>query len=76
MEELFVETKVESLEGNKVKVTVTVDAADIDGRIKKTYKDFARKYNFPGFRKARPRARLSTTPSAPRRSSAPSPRSC
>ena len=25
MEELFVETKVESLEGNKVKVTVTVD---------------------------------------------------
>ena len=32
------ETKVESLEGNKVKVTVTVDAADIDGRIKKTYK--------------------------------------
>ena len=36
------ETKVESLEGNKVKVTVTVDAADIDGRIKKTYKDFAR----------------------------------
>ena len=37
MEELFVETKVESLEGNKVKVTVTVDAADIDGRINKTY---------------------------------------
>ena len=53
MEELFVETKVESLEGNKVKVTVTVDAADIDGRIKKTYKDFARKYNFPGFRKGK-----------------------
>ena len=51
------ETKVESLEGNKVKVTVTVDAADIDGRIKKTYKDFARKYNFPGFRKGKaPRA--------------------
>ncbi|WP_418389974.1 trigger factor, partial [Adlercreutzia sp.] len=47
------ETKVESLEGNKVKVTVTVDAADIDGRIKKTYKDFARKYNFPGFRKGK-----------------------
>ena len=34
-------------------VTVTVDAADIDGRIKKTYKDFARKYNFPGFRKGK-----------------------
>ena len=36
MEELFVETNVESLEGNKAKVTVTVDAVDIDGRINKT----------------------------------------
>ncbi len=53
MEDVFVETKVESLEGNKVKVTVTVDAADIDGRIGKTYKDFARRYNFPGFRKGK-----------------------
>ncbi|MEC4176003.1 trigger factor [Adlercreutzia sp. R21] len=47
------ETKVEALEGNKAKVTVTIDAADIDGRINKTYKDFARKYNFPGFRKGK-----------------------
>ncbi len=53
MEELFVETNVESLEGNKAKVTVTVDAVDIDGRINKTYKDFARKYNFPGFRRGK-----------------------
>ena len=35
------ETKVEALEDNRVKVTVTVDAKEIDGRIKKTYKDFA-----------------------------------
>ncbi len=53
MEELFVETNVESLEGNKAKVTVTIDAADVDGRITKTYKDFARKYNFPGFRRGK-----------------------
>lgn len=53
MEELFVETKVEALEGNKAKVTVTIDAADVDGRITKTYKDFARKYNFPGFRRGK-----------------------
>ncbi|MCR2035672.1 trigger factor [Adlercreutzia mucosicola] len=47
------ETKVEALEGNKAKVTVTIDAADVDGRITKTYKDFARKYNFPGFRRGK-----------------------
>ena len=47
------ETKVEALEDNRTKVTVTVDAADIDARIKKTYKDFANKYNFPGFRKGK-----------------------
>ena len=37
MEELFVETKVEAAESNQGKVTVTGDAADIDGSIKKTY---------------------------------------
>lgn len=47
------ETKVEALEGNRVKVTVTIDAKDIDARIKKTYRDFANKYNFPGFRKGK-----------------------
>ena len=73
MEELFVETNVESLEGNKAKVTVTIDAADVDGRITKTYKDFARKYNFAA---ARPRARLSTTRSAPRPCAPPSPTRC
>lgn len=50
MEDSYVETKVEALKDNRVKVTVTVDAKDIDVRIKKTYKDFAHKYNFPGFR--------------------------
>ena len=53
MEDSYVETKVEALEDNRTKVTVTVDAADIDARIKKTYKDFANKYNFPGFRKGK-----------------------
>lgn len=45
------ETKVETLEDGRLKVVATVDAADVDARIKKTYKDFANKYNFPGFRK-------------------------
>lgn len=47
------ETKVEALQDNQVKVTVTIDAKEIDNRIKKTYKDFAQKYNFPGFRKGK-----------------------
>lgn len=47
------ETKVEALEGNQIKVTVTVEASDVDVRIAKAYKDFARKYNFPGFRKGK-----------------------
>ena len=34
MEDSYVETKVEALEDNRTKVTVTVDAADIDARIK------------------------------------------
>lgn len=47
------ETKVEALEGNQKKLTVTIDAEDVDARIKKQYKDFAYKYNFPGFRKGK-----------------------
>lgn len=47
------ETKVEALKDNQVKLTVTVDAKEIDERIKKTYKDFAYKYNFPGFRRGK-----------------------
>lgn len=46
-------TKAEALENNLQKVSVTVDAADVDARIAKTYKQFAHKYNFPGFRKGK-----------------------
>ena len=47
------ESKVEALEANRKKVAVTVDAAEVDSRIKAQYKDFARKYHFPGFRKGK-----------------------
>lgn len=43
-------TKVEVLESGATKLTVTIEAAEIDARIKKTYKDFGTKYRFPGFR--------------------------
>ncbi|MCI8367440.1 MAG: trigger factor [Eggerthellaceae bacterium] len=46
-------TNKEELLDNQVKVTVTVDAADVDSRINKTYRDFAARYNFPGFRKGK-----------------------
>ena len=46
-------TAVEALENNRSKVTVTLDAKSVDARIKKTYKDFAFKYNFPGFRRGK-----------------------
>lgn len=47
------ETKVEALEGNRVKVSITIDAKQVDARIKKAYSDAAKKYNFPGFRKGK-----------------------
>ncbi len=50
MEDEYVETKVESLENNRVKVEATIDASDVDRRMNQTYKDFARRYRFPGFR--------------------------
>ena len=53
MEESYVETKVESLEGNRAKVFVTVDAKQVDSRMKQAYRDAAKKYNFPGFRKGK-----------------------
>ncbi|MGI6046164.1 MAG: trigger factor [Eggerthellaceae bacterium] len=46
-------TTVESLKDNQAKVLVTIDAADVDARIKKAYREFAQKYNFPGFRRGR-----------------------
>ncbi|MDR2716088.1 MAG: trigger factor [Coriobacteriaceae bacterium] len=47
------ETTVEELKDNEVRLVVTVDAKEIDDRIKKTYKDFAYKYSFPGFRRGK-----------------------
>ncbi len=43
-------TKVEVLESGATKLTVTIEATDIDTRIKRTYRDFGKKYKFPGFR--------------------------
>lgn len=47
------ETKVEVLEGNRAKLTVTIDEQVVTDRIKKQYKEFANNYNFPGFRKGK-----------------------
>ena len=47
------ETKVEQLEGNRVKVTVTIDKNTVVERIKKKYKEVARQYTIPGFRKGK-----------------------
>ncbi|WP_251198474.1 trigger factor [Anaerotardibacter muris] len=43
-------TTVEALEDNKVKLSFEIDAKDVNARIKQAYKDFAKRYNFPGFR--------------------------
>lgn len=47
------ETKVEALEGTQKKLTVTIDAKEVNDRFKKTYRSLARQYNFPGFRRGR-----------------------
>lgn len=47
------ETKVEALEGNRIKVTVTVEGATIAERMKKKYKEVANQYNIPGFRRGK-----------------------
>lgn len=43
-------TNVEVLESGATKLTVTIEAAEVDGRIKKTYKDLGKQNKFPGFR--------------------------
>lgn len=43
-------TTVEALEDNKVKLSFELDAKEVNARIKQAYKDFAKRYNFPGFR--------------------------
>lgn len=51
------ETKVEMLEDNRAKITVTVEASEINDRINRAYKEVAKKNAFPGFRKGKaPRA--------------------
>ncbi|MDO4182443.1 MAG: trigger factor [Coriobacteriia bacterium] len=47
------ETKVEVLEDNKVRIEVTIPAKDVNVAISAQYKEYARKYNFPGFRKGK-----------------------
>lgn len=42
--------KTEALENDQIKLSFEVDAADVDARIKRTYKQVAKRYNFPGFR--------------------------
>lgn len=47
------EASIEKLDGNQIKVTATVPAADVDAKLKSVYKELAGKYNFPGFRKGK-----------------------
>ena len=51
----YVKTQVEALADKEsaVKLTVTIEAAEIDRRIAKAYKDAAARYSFPGFRKGK-----------------------
>lgn len=47
------EASIERLDGNQIKVTAKVPAADVDAKLKQVYKELAGKYNFPGFRKGK-----------------------
>ncbi len=47
------ETKVELLEGDRAKISVTIDADVVTDRIKKQYKQAANQYTIPGFRKGK-----------------------
>lgn len=44
---------LENLEDNKVKAIVVVDKGTVKNKVGSIYKDFAKKYNFPGFRKGK-----------------------
>ncbi|NPD31284.1 trigger factor [Eggerthellaceae bacterium zg-1084] len=46
-------TSVEALEGNRVKITVTVDEAAVVAQFKQTYRQLAGQYSIPGFRKGK-----------------------
>ncbi len=47
------ETSVERLEGNEVRLTVTVPAKEVDAAIESVYREFASRLHVPGFRKGR-----------------------
>ena len=44
-------TSVEPLEGNHIKLTVTVPAEEVDAAIKQSYETLGKKVRIPGFRK-------------------------
>jgi trigger factor len=55
------DTNLEPLEGNRVKLTVTVSPAEVDAAISAAYTKFAREVRVPGFRKGHaPRPILDT----------------
>lgn len=55
-------TNVEMLENNQAKITVNIEASEIDSRIKRAYKQAAKQANFPGFRRGKaPRAVIDAT---------------
>jgi trigger factor len=53
LKENQVEVKIEKLDDNRLKITAEVDVKTVDGTVKRTYTDIARRYNFPGFRKGK-----------------------
>lgn len=50
---LKITVTAEEPKDNKVAAKLTIPAADVNAAVAKTYKDFARKYNFQGFRRGR-----------------------
>ena len=54
-------TSVERLEGNNVKLTVTVSAEEVDAAIEAAYKSVGKKVKIPGFRPGKaPRPMIDT----------------
>lgn len=47
------EATLTTLEDNKVQAAVTVDKRTVESALNKKYKELARQYNFPGFRKGK-----------------------
>lgn len=47
------ESKVEKLKDSQIKAQIIASAEEVEKHVANTYKDIARKYNFPGFRKGK-----------------------